>query len=110
MHDHKKSAKRTRTRPGARKVAPASCSTGKKPFATKVAAQGRLRYIKARNKVLKEQGRKDEVRPERRAYRCEECGGWHLTSQVQRSGRPTPKTSRRVRPVKRGRFASESDA
>lgn len=49
-----------------------ACPTGKQRYRDRIAA------LLALSKIS---GETNRVRIERRAYRCEKCRGWHLTSQ-----------------------------
>ena len=50
------------------------CKTGKQWYATELAAKAALHFMRA-------------GRSEQRAYNCDLCNGWHLTSKEHRDGR-----------------------
>lgn len=56
-----------------------SCSSQKRPYPTKMAAQAAIRTIR------RDTSRARQVRPTS-TYRCPECGLWHLTHQHTNSG------------------------
>lgn len=63
-----------------------SCSSQKRPYPTKKAAQAAIRTIR------RDTSRARQVRPTS-TYRCPECGLWHLTHQHTNSG-PGSNTAR----------------
>lgn len=44
--------------------------------------------------LSKIQGKKDSRREETRAYKCPDCGGWHLSSKAKRAGRKKARDER----------------
>jgi hypothetical protein len=55
-------------------VSVGGCPTGKKRYASKYAAKVALR---------RQQGHEGSDNPSRKAYRCPDCGGWHLTTRPE---------------------------